>query len=258
MAKKVGKKAAGKKVAKEAAKKAGQSGARVPGLPRIPTGIRRQELLKSVQILKYTVSSVNSFYEEFSSSRGGRKGASTHGQQDQLRAMIVFAAAGLDALLKQLVKDALRTVCQGPSDELDKFVQRQLRGEEDYLEIDRRFLAGVLLDGSSPREALLDRFIGELTSSSLQSKAEVFKIMKSLSIDPVKDLSVNANTLDRVFDARNTIIHEMDIDFARAGGQPYPRCIRTREDAVEATVTLLTLGADVLRTLDVRLGQSQT
>src|SRR5260221_3103129 len=72
------------------------------------TPARRVE--KSKLILKYAREAKSSFEAQCNASRRSRSksgGALTHAEQDLLRAMLVFAGAGLDACLKQLVRDAL-------------------------------------------------------------------------------------------------------------------------------------------------------
>ena len=59
-------------------------------------------------ILSKTVESVNSFNALYKAGRSGAKGGpSTHEQQDLYRAVLVFACAGLDVFVKQLVKNKL-------------------------------------------------------------------------------------------------------------------------------------------------------
>src|SRR5580692_11794145 len=55
-------------------------------------------------VLSKTVDAVNSFHSLYTGLRVGKSGPSTHEQQDLYRAMLVFACAGLDVFVKQLVK----------------------------------------------------------------------------------------------------------------------------------------------------------
>src|SRR5437762_13871303 len=65
-------------------------------------------------ILQYAREARRAFQESCDKTRLERQkgggGALTVAEQDLLRAMLVFAAAGLDSLVKQLIRDALRTL----------------------------------------------------------------------------------------------------------------------------------------------------
>ncbi len=66
------------------------------------------------------------------------RGMTTDEEQDLLRAMLVSAASGLDAMTKQLIREALPIIIQIGKEalaELEKFVTRRLRdGTDDSLE----------------------------------------------------------------------------------------------------------------------------
>jgi len=60
----------------------------------------------------------------------------TDEEQDLLRAMLVMAAAGLDSMTKQLIRDALPQVVHrtGAAREgLEKFLARQLTGDVELI-----------------------------------------------------------------------------------------------------------------------------
>src|SRR5438093_6910832 len=85
-------------------------------------------------------------------ARRATGGALTDAEQDLLRAMLVFAAAGLDSLVKQLIRDALRPLAGKDSAvraELETFVTRQMRADLSADESDaasgRKFLARVMV-----------------------------------------------------------------------------------------------------------------
>ena len=87
-----------------------------------------------------TSSSFLDIFEKEYRDRGGR-GVPTDEEQDLLRAMLTNATAGLDATVKQLVRDALPSVVDhvtGASKNFQGFIERKLgRGEE----IDTKFIA---------------------------------------------------------------------------------------------------------------------
>ena len=77
------------------------------------------------------------FLRSFQKSRKGKKGGnSTDAEQDQLRAMLVFAAAGLDAMVKCLVRNALPALLADGDPAIDQrlksFVSRKAKADPDY------------------------------------------------------------------------------------------------------------------------------
>ena len=154
----------------------------------------------------------SSFYETFERTRRKVRGASTDKEQDLLRAMLTFACAGLDALVKQLIKDALPDVinCNEAAERTFRAdIERRIRRGE---EIDHKFLADVLTQ-KRPRDRLIDILISDLTSQSLQSKDQLLRVGSFFDI-PSNSITNNPNDLARIFTARNQIVHEMDIDFS--------------------------------------------
>jgi hypothetical protein len=165
----------------------------------------------------------SSFLDTFEKVRKARKakGTPTDEEQDLLRAMILFATAGLDSMVKQLITDALPTVIEkdeGATEMFKQFVERRLERNE---RLDRRFLADIIAD-SNPRKRMVDQLISELTSKSLQSTEQLFKSAAFFNI-PSSSLSENPDNLTKVFQARNEISHEMDVDFAQSNRSRRPR-----------------------------------
>lgn len=156
----------------------------------------------------------SSFLEIFNTTRTTRnaRGASTDKEQDLLRAMLTFACAGLDALVKQLIKDALPDVinCNEAAERTFRAdIERRIRRGE---EIDHRFLADILTQ-KRPRDRLIDILISDLTSQSLQSKDQLLRVGSFFDIQS-NSITNDPNDLARIFTARNQIVHEMDIDFS--------------------------------------------
>jgi hypothetical protein len=89
-----------------------------------------KELKNATIILGHAVDSVNQFYKLFQKNRKGIKGGTTHQDQDLLRAMLVFSCSGLDAVIKQLIKDALPSVIikePGAKKEFQNFIERKMK-----------------------------------------------------------------------------------------------------------------------------------
>ena len=76
-------------------------------LQPIPKEPKSDTVYLAALILMHTHNTAKSFLDIFEKIRTKAKGASTHEQQDLLRAMLLFASAGLDSMVKQLVRDVL-------------------------------------------------------------------------------------------------------------------------------------------------------
>ncbi len=141
------------------------------------------------------------------------KGTATDHEQDLLRAALVFAAAGLDSMVKQLVRDALHTVVakeKGAHAQFADYVQSRLKRMES---IDLRFLAEAIAS-EHPSNHLKQELTKELTGSSLQSKDQLLRVAAYFAI-PANEITKDPNKLKMVFETRNQIAHEMDILFGQ-------------------------------------------
>ena len=152
----------------------------------------------------------SSFLEIFKTTR------MTYKEQDLLRAMLTFACAGLDALVKQLIEDALPDVINCNKDAETTFrrdIERRIRRGE---EIDHKFLADILTQ-KRPRDRLIKILVSDLTSQSLQSKDQLLKVGSFFDIES-DSITKDPNGLAQIFTVRNQIVHEMDIDFSSTNG----------------------------------------
>jgi len=172
--------------------------------------------------------SATSFLDTFEKLRKARKakGTPTDEEQDLLRAMLLFATAGLDSMVKQLVTDALSVVIEndeGAAAEFKKFISRRLEKND---RLDRHFLADVIGD-AHPRKRMLECLVSDLTSESLQSTEQLLKTAAYFNI-PSVSICGDPKSLTGIFNVRNQITHEMDIDFQRN---------RSRRPRAKATMT---------------------
>jgi len=146
--------------------------------------------------------------QAFTDLRG--PGAPTDHAQDLLRAALVFAAAGVDALVKQLVRDTLPSIVDqdiGARQQFREYVKTALLRKEQ-LDID--LLADVLL-ADNGTEQLKAKLCRDLTSNSLQSHEQLLKVASFFAITPAS-LVVTIPELKAAFAVRNQISHEMDVD----------------------------------------------
>lgn len=126
--------------------------------------------------------------------------------------MVVFASAGLDSMVKQLVADALPLLIVSDTEAQKQFrshVERQLKSRDNA-----RVLAHALVADSS-REQIILELVAELQSGSLQSVEELARAASYFAI-PATDVMPDIDALRLAFHARNEIAHGMDVDFSTA------------------------------------------
>ena len=73
-----------------------------------------------------------------------------------------------------------------------------------------------------PATVLIAELVGELTSQSLQSKDQVLRAASFFDI-PSNALTPDIRLLDRIFQSRNQISHEMDVDLNQPNRNRRPR-----------------------------------
>lgn len=162
--------------------------------------------------------------------------------------MLVFACAGLDSMLKQLVRDALEsTIERNPKANANfkTFVSRELSKQDRP---DSKLLAEILTSGN-PRSLLIGHLVDDLTSRSLQSKDQVLGAASFFDI-PSEEVTNDIKGLERIFRCRNEISHEMDIDFAQPNRNRRPR---SRNDMIANTKAILQVSGKLLKAADKRL-----
>jgi len=209
---------------------------------------------KSAVILERTHDSVNALFRAYDlarAQRGKPRGISTDDEQDLLRAMLVLAAAGLDSMVKQLIRDAMPSLAAADSSvsqRLEGFVAKSLGGEPSTPRavVGSAFLARVLAS-SSHGEAVIDLYIDHLTGGSLQSSGELQRTAKALALTRTK---IDQGVLKPIFEIRNKIIHELDIHLE---GDRRKRHHRGLEDMKRISKILLELAEAILQEVDDKL-----
>ena len=156
-----------------------------------------------------------------------------HREVDLLRAAIVFAGSGLDAVLKQLIEDSLLDV-------VDKSEPaRKLLGAfgaklvDDEPGVAKRVLAATDRD-----VAIKEYYLEHLTRGSLQATTELKRVRDSLGLASVARLEdANLDKFDDFFLARNQIVHELDLKKPNGPGdftRRYRTMASSRDHADEA------------------------
>ena len=156
-------------------------------------------------------------------AQGDIRGRMPENEADLLRAAVVFAGAGLDATLKQLIRDTLPLLLdrnEQAHGKFETFAANRLRTGDTA---DAKVLARYLTS-SDPRGRLIEDYIYELTGSSLQSDKEVQLAAGALGINDGQ-LRKRIKGLEELFSMRNEISHELDLQRPEKQGD---RSRRTR------------------------------
>lgn len=165
--------------------------------------------------------------------------------------MLVFAGAGLDSMIKQLVRDALPLTidrAKGAEENLKVFISKRLARQDT---LDPRFLSSVLAS-RDPRDVLVSALVDDLVSQSLQSKDQVLRVASYFDI-PSAVLATDLRLLERIFRARNEIVHEMDVDFAQTNRNRRPR---RKTEMIRYTTEILRLANAFLIEVDHGLSKA--
>ena len=126
---------------------------------------------------------------------------------------------------------------------------RTRRGlEGDLQAVNPRRIAKVLL-AESPRAGVVELLVDDLTAGSLQSASELYRVAGYLGLEKGQ-FGVADSDLREVFECRNRLIHELDIDFSQPNRNRFPR---RREDMVKYAWALLTVSKTILAGVDRQL-----
>lgn len=213
-------------------------------------------LVKPASIYEYTHASASSLvtaFDDAKTKRGNRRGVLTDQEQDILRASLVMCCAGVDAALKQAIRDCFETLLEKNKlvrEGFEKFIRKRIGGEGDVREIASgvKFLAQVLAD-KAPRARLIEDYIRELTGDSLQSADEILRTVAALGLE-TKTLALEILRLKEIFEIRNKIIHELDLDL---NAPKRKRKVRSQKDLLDNSDFMLATIKKLLEALDKAL-----
>lgn len=166
-------------------------------------------------------------------AQGDIRGRMPANEEDLLRAAVVFTGAGLDATLKQLIRDTLPRLLASSVQAHDKFesfaADRLGTGEIADAKVIARYLTS-----SDPRSRLIEDYIYELTGSSLQSAEEVQLAAGALGISDAA-LRKRVEGLRPLFIMRNEISHELDLQQPEKQGTDRDALVPCRRPSLSAT-----------------------
>lgn len=225
-----------------------------------PNSHSADECSKARSVLSYAHEAAQGFLNSFSAvrrERGANRGTTSDDEQDLARASVVFAAAGLDSALKHLLREALPALVRFDDKAkkgLEDFVERSIKSDSfvtDDRVTGRRFLARVLT-ADNQLDELIDQYKRDLTGSSLQSAAQVESAAAALGLD-WKELKIDRKKLKSIFNRRNKIIHELDIDFSATNRN---RSSRTKNNMATDANAILEAGENILRAIEKKLSDA--
>lgn len=208
-----------------------------------PSGRGKKELKKSKLILCNTHNVSSSFLSMYRTSSAPEK-------EDLLRAMLVFASSGLDSMVKQMVRDCLKDIIMKPNlgahQQFVNYIKTKLKKDEK-MELD--FISKILAE-NDPKNAILEEYVKDLTSGSMQSYESLSKITAAFDINT--DLVINNRIfLKQIFEVRNKISHEMDIDFTSRTGST--RNVRSETDMIAYTNEIFKIAKQFLDNVSSKL-----
>lgn len=101
-----------------------------------------------------------------------------------------------------------------------------------------------------PRAAMCERVVHEMTAGSLQSVEALREVCNIFGLDAEMVVRRRLSPLEDALQARNEIVHEMDVDLAL---KTRSRRVRSVEETRAYVDTLLSTAEDFLRVADERL-----
>jgi len=204
--------------------------------------------VKGRDILSYGIESIKSLYDLFEGARkkrAARGGYTTHAEQDLLRSMLVFSAATLDSVVKQVIRDQIPQIAKLPVTAQEEFRQYIVRHLSKGPQVNVDSLAASLA-GADPRAHFIDAYVADLTGDSLQSKAQLLRAAAATGVN-LGLQKADHDQLDKLFAARNQIIHELDYLTAKQKKKQRNRRNRGRDEVIKWSERLLGLAATFLK-----------
>lgn len=165
------------------------------------------QAIKSQKILNALETNVNSFKELLETVEDDLT------EQNILRSIILFSCSGIDAIVKQLVLEALEPVIErdeGAQEQFRKYTAKKLKNNSGL----NYELMAELITAKNSRKILIELLKKDLTFGSLQSSEQLYKVASYFNIKTSSLIDEkNKAILREAFSTRNVIVHQMDVDF---------------------------------------------
>jgi hypothetical protein len=154
-------------------------------------------------------------------------------KEDLLRAVLIFACSAIDSVGKQLTKDCLKELIdmdEGAQKTFEQYISRQIDKDP------KKILARAL---SNPdyRGELIKVLQESIERTSLQTYAQISELTARFGI--ATDTIIPRTNADKIFDVRQKIIHEMDIELLATTGSTAQRRQRAESELKDLTEQIL-------------------
>ncbi len=162
-------------------------------------------------------------------------------KDDLLRATLVFACSTIDSVGKQLANDCLKELIDidtGAQESFENYIARTIENES------KKILSRAL---ASPdyRGELIKTLIESLEAKSLQSHEQLSRLTAYFGV--MTDKVVSVSDAKKIFEIRQIIIHEMDIEPANSTGTPAQRRQRAENELKEHTEKILVASKNLIQ-----------
>ncbi|WP_197285847.1 hypothetical protein [Nocardiopsis sp. NRRL B-16309] len=156
---------------------------------------------------------MSELFATFNEQRAAQKnpqGSISEKHRDLARAAIVFTAAGVDACLRTLLRDALETLLREEGSAHSAFkgyvFKRDGRFDGDLDKDVKDAIAAI-----DPRAELIALYVEDLTKGSIQGSTQLGRCRKALGIDSGALTDEELEKHDDFFCVRNQVAHELDL-----------------------------------------------
>lgn len=169
----------------------------------------------------------------FNCERTGKAGEPSDQEQDLLRARIALATAGLDSVAKHLCVRAIPYMAKKRHlktiEQLEELMSQKIAKllQDKPVKRDISDFARIILS-ESPFKKLVEEYAIGSVEGSFQSTDELLRSADLLDITKEFLIAQKIN-INKAFDARNQIIHELDVD---PRGDPHKRIQRIESDVI--------------------------
>lgn len=217
----------------------------------LPANPKADCCIRACTVLSDAHDAATSFLIAFETIRNARRatGTPTDEEQDLLRAMLCFACSGLDCTVQYLFRDALPVVAaksEGCKAFLQGALRKELQKEKDGT-VNWDVLLGVLF-ATSAHDHIVSRIVEKTTGESLQSAEQLMRAAACFDIKSDQIVS-DKKTLQEVFDSRNRMMHDMDVDFTQKNRNRRPR---RKTAMIDATNLIFHTAGQFLSEVDKR------